>query len=415
MIDIAILGYGVVGSGVVEVLNTNSESIERKALQPIRVKKVCDIRNFPNDPIQEIITHDFEEIINDPEIKIVVEVIGGIEPAFTFVKRALLSGKSVVTSNKELVAKHGSELLQLARENKVNYLFEASVGGGIPIIRNLNLSLTADEIYEIYGILNGTTNYVLTKMTLENVDYADALASAQVLGYAEQDPSADVLGTDACRKIAILLSLAIGKQVNYENVPTEGISKITNKDIRFAKKLGGVIKMLGVAKITGHHAYARIYPAIIGSDHPLYWVNDVFNGIIVKGNVIDEVMFYGKGAGKLPTASAVVADIVDAAKHLNINIVNYLTTERFDMLSKEEIEALKNPTKMLIRIKAKTQAVDNIFGQVKYINLEGEEEVGFICNGESERDLNEKIQLLKSNVDVTSVLRIEGRLGGIDA
>lgn len=317
MINIAVLGYGTIGSGVVEVLRINGDSIFKRAGDEINVKYVLDLKEFPGDPIMDILVHDADIILDDPEVKIVVEVMGGVEPAYSFVKKALLNGKSVVTSNKELVAKHGAELLDLAKEKNLNFLFEASVGGGIPIIRPLNQSLTADEIVEITGILNGTTNYILSKMSEEDIDFETALKNAQALGYAERDPSADVDGHDACRKIAILSSLAYGMQVDFEDIYTEGISHITDIDIQYAKALKARIKLFASSiRDEDESVYAMVAPVMIRADHPLYSVNDVFNGIYVKGNVIGDVMFYGSGAGKLPTASAVVADVVDAASIL---------------------------------------------------------------------------------------------------
>ena len=311
MAKIAVLGYGTVGSGVVEVLSTNSSSIATRAGQPIEVKSVLDIRDFPGDPIQEKIVHDIDDIVNDPEIDVVVEVMGGVEPAFTFVKKALDAGKSVCTSNKALVAAHGPELLEMAKERKLNFMFEASVGGGIPIIRPLNQSLTADEITKITGILNGTTNYILTKMSKEGSSYEETLKEAQELGYAERNPEADVEGYDACRKIAILTSLAYGSTVNFEEVTTEGISKISTADFKYAEKLGCVVKLLATSYRRDEKVYVITAPFMIDSTHPLYNVNDVLNGIYVNGNVLGNVMFFGAGAGKLPTASAVVADVVD--------------------------------------------------------------------------------------------------------
>ena len=314
MIQIAVMGYGTVGSGVVEVLNTNQASINKRAGDEINIKYVLDLRDFPGDPVESKLIHDFETIVNDPEIKIVVEVMGGVEPAYTFTKRCLEAGKSVCTSNKELVARHGAELLEIARERELNYLFEASVGGGIPIIRPLNSSLTADEITEITGILNGTTNYILTKMSYGGTDFDTALKDAQAKGYAERNPEADVEGYDACRKIAILTSLVSGRQVDYEDIYTEGITKITAEDIKYAKKMGRAVKLLAMSKKEDGKFFAMVAPFLIGEMHPLYSVNGVFNAIFAKGNVLGDVMFYGSGAGKLPTASAVVADVVDAAR-----------------------------------------------------------------------------------------------------
>ena len=259
MIQIAVLGYGTVGSGVVEVINTNHDSINKRAENEINIKYVLDLRDFPGDPVEKVLVHDYEVIANDPEVDIVVEVMGGVEPAYTFTKRALEAGKSVCTSTKELVARHGTELLAIAKEHGANYLFEASCGGGIPIIRPLNSSLTADEIDEVTGILNGTTNYILSKMASDGSDFADVLKEAQRLGYAERNPEADVEGYDACRKIAILSSLAYGKEVNYEEVYTEGITKITAEDIKYATSMGTAIKLLATSRKVGDQYYARNY------------------------------------------------------------------------------------------------------------------------------------------------------------
>ena len=311
MINIAVLGYGTVGSGVVEVINKNHASINKRAGQEVNIKYVLDLRDFPGDPVEKVLVHDYNVIVNDPEVKIIVEVMGGIKPAYDFTKQALEAGKSVCTSNKELVAAHGAELLAIAKANNVNFLFEASVGGGIPIIRPLNQSLTADEITEITGILNGTTNYILSKMTDEGKSFEEVLKRAQEKGYAERNPEADVEGYDACRKIAILTSLALGKQVDYQDIYTEGITKITKTDIEYAKALHASIKLLGTSKWEDDgKIYSMVAPFMIDSDHPLGHVNGVFNGIFVNGNMLGDTMFYGKGAGKLPTASAVVADVV---------------------------------------------------------------------------------------------------------
>ena len=321
MINVAVLGYGTVGSGVVEVINTNHESINKRAGQEINVKYVLDLRDFPGDPVEKILVHDYEQIVNDPEVDIVVEVMGGVEPAYTFVKKALLAGKNVCTSNKALVADKGRELMDIAREKSINFLFEASCGGGIPIIRVINSSLTGDEIDEVTGILNGTTNYMLYKMSTEGCEFDTVLKEAQQKGYAEADPTADVEGYDACRKIAILSSLAYSEYFDYKDIYTEGISKITPEDMEYAAKLGRTIKLLGTSRRNADGTcYAMVAPFLIGRDSPLYSVNDVFNAVFVHGNMLGDAMFYGSGAGKLPTASAVVGDIVDAAKHLHTNI-----------------------------------------------------------------------------------------------
>ena len=321
MINVAVLGYGTVGSGVVDVINTNHESINNRAGQEINVKYVLDLRDFPGDPVEKILVHDYEQIVNDPEVDIVVEVMGGVEPAYTFVKKALLAGKNVCTSNKALVADKGRELMDIAREKSINFLFEASCGGGIPIIRVINSSLTGDEIDEVTGILNGTTNYMLYKMSTEGCEFDTVLKEAQQKGYAEADPTADVEGYDACRKIAILSSLAYSEYFDYKDIYTEGITKITPEDMEYAAKLGRTIKLLGTSRRNADGTcYAMVAPFLIGRDSPLYSVNDVFNAVFVHGNMLGDAMFYGSGAGKLPTASAVVGDIVDAAKHLHTNI-----------------------------------------------------------------------------------------------
>ena len=316
MIRIAVLGYGTVGSGVVKVIQTNAKIIAKRAGQEVEVKYVLDLRDFPDDPIQSKVVHDFNVILEDPEVDIVVETMGGTKPAYEFVKKSLLAGKSVCTSNKELVAAYGAELVHIAKSKTVNFLFEASVGGGIPIIRPLNQSLTADRIEQINGILNGTTNYILTKMAQEGSDFADVLKEAQELGYAEKDPTADVEGLDAGRKVAILASAAFNSRVTFEDVYTEGITKITATDIEYAKEMGCTIKLLGVAKDTPEGIEARVHPMLIDSNHPLATVNDSYNAVFLTGDAVQDTMFYGRGAGELPTASAVVGDIFDVVRNI---------------------------------------------------------------------------------------------------
>ncbi len=395
MVNIAVLGYGTVGSGVVEVINTNHDSINKKAGQEIQIKYVLDLRDFPGDPIQEKIVHDYNTILEDDEIDIVVEVMGGVEPAYTYVKSALERGKSVATSNKELVAKHGSELIAMAKERKINFLFEASVGGGIPIIRPLNQSLTADEICEITGILNGTTNYILTKMRNENREFNEVLKEAQELGYAERNPAADIEGYDACRKIAILSSLAFGSQVDYEDIYTEGITNITAKDIVFADLFGYTIKLLGSSKRIDGQIYCMVAPTLITEDNPLYSVNGVFNGIFVKGNVLGDVMFYGSGAGKLPTASAVVSDIVDEVKHLRTNI---MTTWSSGKLALADV---KNSAKCFyVRMEGtlseKKAEVEAVFGTIQAVESEKVSgEFAFLTEGMTEKEYEERASKLE--------------------
>ena len=320
MAEIAVLGHGVVGAGVLEVLLTHKDSIAKRAKEEIHVKRILDLREFPQLPYNGLFTKDFQEILDDPEIKIVVEVMGGLEPAFSYTKACLEKGKSVVTSNKELVAQKGAELLALAQKNNLNFLFEASVGGGIPIIRPISQCLAANEVTEIAGILNGTTNFILTKMIREGMAFADALHLAQQLGYAERDPSADVEGVDACRKICILASLAYGTHVYPDSVHTEGITAITKEDVGYASAWGGVIKLIGEAKMLENgRLHILVSPMFISRESQLANVDDVFNGILVRGDATGDVVFYGKGAGKLPTASAVVADVIDCVRHLRSN------------------------------------------------------------------------------------------------
>ncbi len=314
MINIAILGYGVVGSGVYEVIEKNKEGIKVRSGREINVKRVLDLREFEDHPRKEIFTKDFNDILNDDEISVVVEAMGGVKPAYEFTKAALEAGMSVVTSNKELVATHGTELLKIAEDKNSNYLFEASVGGGIPVIRPLHNCLAANEVVEIFGILNGTTNYILTKMIKEGISFDTALKQAQEKGYAERNPAADVEGHDAARKICILSSLAFGKEVDVNRVYTEGITNVSLDDVSGASQMGYVIKLIGYTKQLDGKALCRVSPMLVPKNSPLSMVDDVFNAIMVRGNMVGDVMFYGAGAGKLPTASAVVGDVIDIAK-----------------------------------------------------------------------------------------------------
>ena len=316
MVQIAVMGYGVVGSGVVEVLTTHTENIAKRAKEEIEIKYILDLREFPDSPFADKFTKSFDDIVNDPEVRVVVEVMGGLHPAFEYTMRCIEAGKSVVTSNKELVATPGAELLKVAQEKNVNYLFEASVGGGIPIIRPISQCLAANDVIEIAGILNGTTNFILTKMIRESMDFHDALALAQKLGYAERNPAADVEGHDACRKICILASLAFGRHVYPEQVHTEGITNISLADVEYAEQWGGVVKLIGqVKQMESGKLQIIVCPMFVPRESQLANVDDVFNGIMVRGDSTGDVVFYGKGAGKLPTASAVVADVIDCVKH----------------------------------------------------------------------------------------------------
>ncbi len=386
MSKIAVLGYGTVGSGVVQVLTTNANIIKDKAGEAIEVKRVLDLRDFPGDPVENMVTHDFANIENDDEISVVVETMGGTKPAYDFVKRSILKGKSVCTSNKALVADHGTELIRLAKEKGVHFFFEASVGGGIPILRPLSRCLVADELLSINGILNGTTNFILTKMSDEGSAYEDVLKEAQALGYAEADPTADVEGYDTCRKIAILTALAYGAQVDYEDISTEGISKITDKDISYVKKMGKVIRLLGLSKRENGKLYALVSPYIIGSENPLYSVNGVFNAISVTGNMLGEVMFYGQGAGKEATASAVVTDIVEAVKNKNIP-VEIRWDEKKQIV--EPLDDMKNAFFVRIEASKKDKATD-IFGVSEFIEGVVDGEAGFITDVMTEKDFAAK-------------------------
>lgn len=403
MINIAVLGYGTVGSGVVEVINTNQDSINRRAGDAIRIKYVLDLRDFPGDPVQEVLVHDYETIVNDPEVDIVVEVMGGLEPAHTFVKRALEAGKSVATSNKALVAKFGPELMDIARNKNINFLFEASCGGGIPIIRALNQSLTADQIDEVTGILNGTTNYMLTKMDMEGSRFESVLKEAQEKGYAEADPTADVEGYDACRKIAILSSLAYGKFLNYEKIHTEGITRITPEDMEYAKVMGMSIKLLATSrKLSEDSYYAVVAPFLVGKNNPLYSVNDVYNGIFVHGNVLGDAMFYGSGAGKLPTASAVVADVVDEAKHLHENMPNEWNDQPLPLADPDQVSG-----RFFVRVQTTDLSlIRSVFGTIEQIQVpKAEGETGFVT---AQMTLGQyKAKAAEIKAEILSMIRIK--------
>lgn len=397
---IAVLGFGTVGSGVYEVLETNRETVAKRAGTRIDIKYVLDLREFKGHKVERVLVHDYNIIVDDPEIEIIVEVMGGINPAYTFVKEALLKGKSVCTSNKELVAKYGAELLEIAKEKKVNFLFEASVGGGIPIIRPLNQSLTADQIIEITGILNGTTNYILTQMKEKGLSFDTVLKDAQERGYAERNPAADVEGFDACRKIAILTSLAYGKQVDYEKIYTEGIVSISDVDIKYAIAAGGTIKLFGTSKKINDKFYAMVAPKIIPESHPLYNVNGVFNGILVRGNVLGDVMFYGSGAGKLPTASAVVSDVVDAAKHKGTNIMTIWNREELELTDKKSFTC-----KFFVRVpKEEEERARELFTVETVIKVDNiENEFAFLTSNISE----EEFENTSKNLHVINRIRTE--------
>ena len=394
---IAVMGYGTIGSGVVEVLQINKEKIAKRSGEAVEVKYILDLREFPGDPMEDKIVHDYQTIVDDPEIGIVVETMGGVEPAFTFVKAMLEAGKQVATSNKNLVAAKGAELIKIAREHNVNFQFEASVGGGIPIIRPLNKCLTADEIEEITGILNGTTNYMLTKMANEGADFDEVLKDAQEKGYAEKDPTADIEGHDPCRKIAILTSLVCGQQVDFEDIHCEGITKISAIDFKYAKYMGRSIKLLASSKKVGESFSCMVAPFMLSQEHPLCGVNDVFNGIFVHGNVLGDAMFYGSGAGKLPTASAVVADVVDMVKHQNTNIYIDWKPEKIELLDYKD-----NVNAFFVRTTSDQATIAAAFGDVTYTQKVADGEIGFTTEAMTEAEFEEK----SAKIEVVNRIRL---------
>jgi len=399
MFNVAILGFGTVGSGVYKVINDNANVLKKFAGDDINVKYVLDLREFPGNPVEKVLVHDIDIILNDDEVNCVVEVMGGIEPANTFVRRAITRGKSVCTSNKELVAKYGAEILALAKENNVSFLFEASVGGGIPVIRAINESLTADNFDSIAGILNGTTNYILTKMSKEGLSFDEVLKTAQEKGYAERNPEADVEGYDACRKIAILTSLITGKQVDFEDISTEGISHITKEDIYYSNKSGLPLKLLGLMKKKEGKVYAMVAPFMLGDEHTLKDVDGVYNAVNLHGDLLGNVMFYGKGAGSLPTASAVVSDVVEIAKNGNKNIAITWDTEKISLGDMASFNS-----KYFVRLKAtgKDDELKKAFGDVQFIEpLEGE--TAFVTANEYS---HEKLAELLSTYTVLTTIRI---------
>lgn len=372
------MGYGTIGSGVVEVLTENREQVAKAAGQEIEVKYILDLRDFPDSPVADKIVHDFKRIEEDEEIRLVVETMGGLNPAYPFVKACLLAGKHVATSNKALVAAYGTELLEIARKNHVNFFFEASVGGGIPIVRPLYRCLKGEQIQEITGILNGTTNYILTKMEREGASFETVLKEAQNLGYAERNPEADVEGHDTCRKIAILTAMATGRQVNYEEIYTEGITGITEADFKYAQKMEASIKLFGTSRILGDgRVRAYVAPVMVGKSHPLYPVSDVFNGILVRGNMVGDTMFYGSGAGKLPTASAVVADLIEAAQNLDQNVDMGWGDEKQEILPMEQA-SFRYFLRLAGSHRNKEQDVQMCFGQTEVIELYGMDEFGIL-------------------------------------
>ena len=382
MIHAAVMGYGTIRSGVAEILDRNSVQITEAAGEEVALKYVLDLRDFPGSPVEDKIVHDFSVIEQDADVSVVVE-------AYPFVKACLMAGKHVVTSNKALVAAHGTELLAIAREHQVNFLFEASVGGGIPIIRPLYRCLKGEVIEEITGILNGTTNYILTRMDRAGVSFEAALKEAQDMGYAERNPEADVEGHDTCRKIAILTAMATGKEVNYEDIYTEGITRITDVDFQYAEKLGASVKLFGSSRIDGEQVHAWVAPVMIGRDHVLYSVSDVFNGVMVKGNMVGTTMFYGSGAGKLPTASAVVADIIAAVRHKNMNIAIGWSEER-QTIAPMDTSSYRYFVRVDGNCEENRSRVEAVFGKAELTVLDGLDEFAFVTEKMTEAAFKEK-------------------------
>lgn len=411
MVSVAIMGHGVVGSGVAEILTTHKKKLFASVGEEIYIKHILDLRDFPDSPLHDRFTKSFDDIINDIDIRVVVEVMGGLNPAYDYVKRCLLAGKSVVTSNKELVAAHGAELLQIATDNNTNFLFEASVGGGIPIIRPINQCLVANNVSEIAGILNGTTNFILTKMINEGMDFDTALKLAQDLGYAERNPEADVEGHDACRKICILASLTFGKHIYPDAVHTEGISNITLSDVKYADAWGGVIKLIGkVKRLENKMCDIVVAPMFIPNKSQLANIDDVFNGIMVRGDCTGDVVFYGKGAGKLPTASAVVADVVDCVKHLKNRKYLFWT----DSDNSSVIDYKESVTAMYIRAITTDKTIaytkaEELFKDIHILEIADatDGEIAFVCEPIAYGTILENIDSLNdSGIKVESAIRI---------
>lgn len=399
MINIAVLGYGTVGSGVVEVIERNQEQISRNTGEEVYVKYILDLRDFPGDPYEDRVVHDFRLILEDAAVSVVCETMGGVGPAYQFTKQALAAGKSVCTSNKELVATHGTELLALAAKKRCNYMFEASVGGGIPILRTIQTSLSAERIVAVTGILNGTTNYILSRMETEKADYHEVLKQAQELGYAERNPEADVEGHDTCRKTAILAALATGKAVEAGEIHTEGINGVTLADLEFAAAKGRKVRLLAVVKIQEDGKLsAMVAPFMLSREHVLAAVGDVFNAVVITGNMLGDAMFYGRGAGKLPTASAVVADVTDCVRNQGRTVMGGWSEEKADMADITEEER-----RFYVRTNAASaEAVENAFwGKEDRAASEGilsGEEYGFFTPVMKEKDFYEKCRELGDGV-----------------
>ena len=401
MAKVAIMGFGTVGSGVYDIIETNSDKLCRNSGEEVEVKYILDIRDFNEHPKKELFTKEFNDILNDDEVSVVAEVMGGLHPAYEFTKNLLLSGKSVVTSNKELVATYGTELLKIANDNNVNYMFEASVGGGIPIIRPLHQDMTANRIEKIAGILNGTTNYILNEMIEKGKSCDDALNDAQNNGYAERNPAADIEGHDACRKIAILTSLASGIEIDYNNIDTEGITEVTLEDVKYANSIKSVIKLIGYSEVLENgKIYSIVAPMIVPKTNLLSHVNGVFNAIMVKGNCVGETVYYGAGAGKLPTASAVVADIVDSIKHkLNSKKISWKKSEKDIYAAKED-----KSFAYFVRSTATNAEIENVFGKVEYTDFSLDGETAFITQKLNSVQMEQSMEELAKVVSAYRIL-----------
>ena len=401
MAKVAIMGYGTVGSGVYDIIKTNSDKLSRSANgESVDIKYILDIRDFDDHPEKELFTKEFNDILNDDEVSVVAEVMGGLHPAYEFTKSLLEAGKSVVTSNKELVATYGTELLEIARGKNVNYFFEASVGGGIPIIRPMHQCLTANNILKIAGILNGTTNYILDQMIRKGKAFETALKDAQNNGFAERNPAADIEGHDACRKIAILASLASGKMIDYNDIDTDGITNITLDDVKYAAAMDSVIKLIGYAQFDENgKVYSIVSPMVIKNSSPLAGVDGVFNAIMVTGDCVGDVMFYGKGAGKLPTASAVVADVVDAVKHSDRSKKIFWEKPTENIMA--DIDSKK--FEYFVRTTDSAENVQKIFGKCEFVDNIIDNESAFVTSPLTKSEVEEKLAKLS---DVVANIRV---------
>ncbi len=401
MAKVAIMGYGTVGSGVYDIIKTNSDKLSRSANgESVDIKYILDIRDFDDHPEKELFTKEFNDILNDDEVSVVAEVMGGLHPAYEFTKSLLEAGKSVVTSNKELVATYGTELLEIARGKNVNYFFEASVGGGIPIIRPMHQCLTANNILKIAGILNGTTNYILDQMIRKGKTFETALKDAQNNGFAERNPAADIEGHDACRKIAILASLASGKMIDYNDIDTDGITNITLDDVKYAAAMDSVIKLIGYAQFDENgKVYSIVSPMVIKNSSPLAGVDGVFNAIMVTGDCVGDVMFYGKGAGKLPTASAVVADVVDAVKHSDRSKKIFWEKPSENIMA--DIDSKK--FEYFVRTTDSAENVQKIFGKCEFVDNIIDNESAFVTSLLTKSEVEEKLAKLS---DVVANIRV---------